>query len=135
MSTLGVGILKSTTAAPPVVQNSSEIEVGQFCRAWVNFNGTGTVAIRASFNVSSITDNGVGNYNINFTNNMPDANYSYAGGSKYDVNDSHLLSVGEYYTGVTKSVSTFRAIVGIGGSSAYAGTRQDSTQVSLAFFR
>lgn len=46
------------------------------CRAWVNFNGTGTVAIRASGNVSSITDNGVGDYTINFTTAMPDANYS-----------------------------------------------------------
>ena len=46
------------------------------CRAWVNFNGTGTVAIRASGNVSSITDNGTGQYTVNFTNSMPDANYS-----------------------------------------------------------
>lgn len=45
-------------------------------RAWVNFNGTGTVAIRASGNVSSITDNGTGDYTINFTTAMPDANYS-----------------------------------------------------------
>jgi hypothetical protein len=46
------------------------------CRAWVNFNGTGTVAIRASGTVSSITDNGVGDYTVNFTTAMPDANYS-----------------------------------------------------------
>lgn len=46
------------------------------CRAWVNFNGTGTVAIRASGNVSSITDNGTGAYTVNFTNAMPDANYA-----------------------------------------------------------
>jgi hypothetical protein len=46
------------------------------CRAWVNFNGTGTVAIRASGNVSSITDNGTGDYTTNFTTAMPDANYS-----------------------------------------------------------
>lgn len=46
------------------------------CRAWVNFNGTGTVAIRASGNVSSITDNGVGNYTVNFTDAMSDANYA-----------------------------------------------------------
>ena len=46
------------------------------CRAWVNFNGTGTVAIRASGNVTSITDNGTGDYTINFTTSMPDANYS-----------------------------------------------------------
>ena len=46
------------------------------CRAWVNFNGTGTVAIRASGNVSSITDNGTGDYTVNFTTAMVDANYS-----------------------------------------------------------
>jgi len=45
------------------------------CRAWVNFNGTGTVAIRASGNVSSITDNGTGNYTVSFTTAMSDANY------------------------------------------------------------
>jgi len=45
-------------------------------RAWVNFNGTGTVAIRASGNVSSITDNATGNYTVNFTTAMPDADYS-----------------------------------------------------------
>ena len=58
-------------------------------RAWVNFNGTGTVAIRASGNVSSITDNGTGNYTVNFTTAMVDTNYSAlanAGdGTNYDV--------------------------------------------------
>ena len=45
-------------------------------KAWVNFNGTGTVAIREQFNVSSITDNGTGNYTVNFTTALLDANYS-----------------------------------------------------------
>lgn len=49
------------------------------CRAWVNFNGTGTVAIRGSGNVSSITDNGTGDYTVNFTTAMPDANYAAIG--------------------------------------------------------
>jgi len=48
-------------------------------RAWVNFNGTGTVAIRASGNVTSITDNGTGDYTVNFTTALPDANYTMAG--------------------------------------------------------
>jgi len=52
------------------------------CRAWVNFNGTGTVAIRASGNVSSITDNGTGNYTVNFTTAMPDANYAWSGSAR-----------------------------------------------------
>ena len=46
------------------------------CRAWVNFNGTGTPAIRGSGNVTSITDNGTGDYTVNFTTAMPDVNYS-----------------------------------------------------------
>jgi len=45
-------------------------------KAWVNFNGTGTVALRDSFNVSSITDNGTGDYTVNFTTALPNANYS-----------------------------------------------------------
>ena len=44
-------------------------------KAWVNFNGTGTVSIRDSFNVSSITDGGTGQYQVNFTNPMPNTNY------------------------------------------------------------
>ena len=50
-----------------------------FARAWVNFDGTGTVAIRASGNVSSLTDNGTGDYSVNFTTSMPDANYGVSG--------------------------------------------------------
>jgi hypothetical protein len=52
---------------------SSAVAYG--CRAWVNFNGTGTVAINASGNVTSITDNGTGNYTVNFTTAMPDDDY------------------------------------------------------------
>jgi hypothetical protein len=55
---------------------SSAVAYG--CRAWVNFNGTGTVFIRASGNVTSITDNGTGDFTVNFTNAMPDANYSWS---------------------------------------------------------
>ena len=50
---------------------------GMLCRAWVNFNGTGTVAIRASQNVTSITDNGTGDYTVNYSTAMPDANYAF----------------------------------------------------------
>jgi hypothetical protein len=55
------------------------VETAYGCRAWVNFNGSGTVAIRASGNVTSITDNGNGDYTINFTTAMPDVNYSAVG--------------------------------------------------------
>ena len=76
MSTLTVGTIQSNTTSPPAVTNSGGTEIGTFCRAWVNFNGTGTVAIRAAFNVSSVTDGGVGIYTINFTDAFADVNYS-----------------------------------------------------------
>jgi hypothetical protein len=54
------------------------------CRAWVNFNGTGTPAIRASGNVSSITDNGTGDYTVNFTTALTDRNYAWQGSAGFD---------------------------------------------------
>jgi hypothetical protein len=77
LTTPSIAQINSTTAStPPVFADSSGTQIGTLCRAWVNFNGTGTVAIRASFNVSSITDNGTGSYTVNFTTAMPDANYA-----------------------------------------------------------
>ena len=64
-----------STIKVDTIKNTSNVEV-YTAKAWVNFNGTGTVAIRASGNVTSITDNGTGDYTVNFTNAMTDANYS-----------------------------------------------------------
>ena len=59
---------------------ASHVSAPGLCKAWVNFNGIGTVAIRGAFNVSSITDNGTGSFTINFTTAMPDVNYAITGG-------------------------------------------------------
>jgi len=78
-------VLKNGVAnTPPTIQDSAGTQIGTFCRAWVNFNGTGTIAIRGSFNVSSITDGGTGIYTVVFTNSMPDANFSAAASSSLD---------------------------------------------------
>jgi hypothetical protein len=82
-STSTLVIKNGVANTPPRIQDSAGTTIGTFCRAWVNFNGTGTVAIRASFNVSSITDNGTGNYRVNLTNAMPDTNYVMVIGSDY----------------------------------------------------
>lgn len=76
--TLVIDTLKSSTTNPPAVQNTNGTEVGQFCRAWVNFNGS-TAGIRAAFNVSSVVRNGSGDYTVNFTNALADANYAVIG--------------------------------------------------------
>ena len=71
----GIVIVRYPTASRPHLTAT----FGYVCRAWVNFNGTGTVAIRASGNVSSITDNGTGDYTVNFTVAMVDVNYAWEG--------------------------------------------------------
>lgn len=69
MSTLNVDTINDRVG-------TGQPAISGLAKAQVNFNGTGTVAIRASYNVSSITDNGAGNYTVNFSVAMPDANYA-----------------------------------------------------------
>jgi len=99
------------------------------CRAWVNFNGTGTVAIRASGNVTSITDLGVGNYTVNFTTAMPDANYSATIG--WRVFSSVNIRAGGFDNYATGSIDVYGGYRG--GSNAF--TAEDTTFVSVAIFR
>ena len=70
-------IKTETLSTPSNATVPVDTVVNGTAKAWVNFNGTGTVAIRRAFNVSSITDNGSGSYTINFTTAMPDANYVF----------------------------------------------------------
>jgi hypothetical protein len=72
----GTAIISDASANIQFNSGYGSVATAYGCRAWVNFNGTGTVAIRASGNVTSITDNSVGNYTVNFTTAMPDANYA-----------------------------------------------------------
>lgn len=78
MSTLRLTTISNQSGSASV---PSDTVINGSAKAWVNFNGTGTVAIRASFNVSSITDNGTGDYTVNFTSAMVDANYAFCVGT------------------------------------------------------
>jgi hypothetical protein len=78
------------------------------CRAWVNFNGTGTPAIRASGNVSSVTDSTVGIYYINFTTSMPDANYAVVTGiSESGAGGQARVAAGDGYSAASALILTY----------------------------
>lgn len=97
------------------------------CRAWVNFNGTGTVAIRASGNVSSITDNGTGDYTVNFTTAMVDANYAFTISGCQNTTGGGSIAYG---TGQTYTTSAVRV------KTLNLGTADvDMQNVSVAIFR
>ena len=78
LATNAVSTSKLLDSAVTTAKLGSNEQAG-LAKAWVNFNGTGTVAIRASYNVSSITDNGTGSYTANFTTALADASYAVTG--------------------------------------------------------
>jgi hypothetical protein len=127
-----------TTTGTAVIQNASNNllmnsgygsdAAAYGCRAWVNFNGTGTVAIRSSGNVSSITDTNVGRYVVNFTNAMPDVNYAAVFGGGYTGSVQLFFELFEASSNLTGStaVSSYDR-----GAAAYA----DPQIFNVAIFR
>lgn len=131
----GAATLATTVASPTFT--TPNINSAQFatvtgtapiypCRAWVNFNGTSTVAIRASGNVSSITDNGTGDYTVNFTTAMPDANYSACGQGSLVSTDGRIQA--EVTT--ARTTAAYRFLV-----TNYLFNGTDGTYPNVAFFR
>lgn len=126
--------IKSTTSSPPTIQNSSGTEIGTLCRAWVNFDGTLSTPItpRASYNVSSVTVNGTGDYTINFTNALSDANYSSVITAAGSLASTLSTTISSPYSTTSASALRFATrSLGGAGSSALA----NCTYVSCAIFR
>jgi len=121
----------SGLVTPGMTLGSSVVDVpsgsapSYLCRAWVNFNGTSTVAIRASANVTSLTDNGTGDYTVNLTTAMPDANYAVVTGGKQDdtYND-------RFFSTKVVNTSSFRMYF-----AAYSIGLYDPTYAHAAIFR
>lgn len=104
------------------------------CRAWVNFNGTGTVAIRANGNVSSITDNGIGDYTVNFTTAMVDANYCWTTSGQRGDGAGTVGFTGAYGTAANAYTSATTSGLRVLTASA-AGAALDYVAVTVAIFR
>ena len=127
MSTLNVATVKSLSSSAPVFQNTSGVEKGQLAKAWINFDGTGTIAIRDSFNVSSITDDATGKYTVSLTTAMSNSNYCV-------ISSGHLFET--TVTGNAREVganvlttSSYQLTVSYNGSST-----QDAENVFSAVF-
>ena len=108
-------------------------EVNGLAKAWVNFNGTGAVAIRASYNVSSITDNGAGDYTVNFTTAFADANYAMTGTASLDARSETIAITG--YTEATRLSGSVRINSRYNNSIVPSGINVDTSTVAVAVFR
>jgi hypothetical protein len=123
ISTLSDGI-NSTSATNPILGSA---------KAWVSFDSTGTVTIRASYNVSSVTDNGIGDYTVNFTTAMPDANYAVCTASQSPAGSNRNLLAGNAVSGssIVTSNPTASNIRIVGFTNTFA----DSAFNYLSIFR
>ena len=130
MSTLRVNTLANQGGTQ---STAIENAINGSAKAWVNFNGTGTVAIRASYNVSSITDNNTGNYTVNFTTALPDSNYCVVGvgvSASATLITSNIALLGTVAAGATTKTTTACNILNAG-----AGSAVDSAEQNVSVFR
>ena len=101
--------------------------------AWVNFNGTGTAAIRDSVNVSSLTDNGTGDFRVTYTSDMANANYAVTFGGKYDGSVRAFYNGGNTnYANPSTTFTEFAAYTESGGSYFDAQYHFGATHGDLA---
>ena len=115
--------------ADGVIIGTSGISTTRIAKAWVNFNGTGTVAIRSSYNVSSITDDGTGKYDVNFSTAMTDDDYSVVSDGRYNTGDSAGSSV----CSVRREALTTSKF-GVRGANVAAESFSDFEMVSAIVF-
>ena len=126
MSTLRVNNITDTSGG------DTNLNVPNTAKAWVNFNGASTVAIRADFNVNTITDNGTGNYTVNFSNAMSDANYA-AAHHVGDYNHGSASTTCVCARPITNGVSSYRIAVNYAAPEGHA--LWDYSMVCISIFR
>lgn len=117
MSTIKVSAIQD-------LSGGTNVDVPNAAKAWVRFNGQGTVAIDADYNVSSITDIGTGQYTVNFTTAFLDANYTIVSSSGYPgvTNGYTVISTQTTTTSIVASLNT-------------AGSVYDPSVFSIVYFR
>ena len=128
LTTTGDGSGLTGIPAPAALSTASGSAPSYSARAWVNFNGNGVVAIRGSGNISSITDNGTGDYTVNFTTAMSDSNYAvtvgYDASPSSDTRSTHTFDMYNFLTGSVRVLTSGASI-----------TAADFPYVFLAIFR
>mgnify|MGYP003149741702 CR=1 FL=1 len=134
MSKIIVNQIESSDGTTDVLNSLSAVNVAgvNTCRAWVNFNGTGTPAIRTSYNVSSISDEGTGSYIIVFTQSMVDANYVVAGYmSSENTNGSRGAN---YFVSLNPQTSGAHIQGYYGSTNSSNGAANDTSITAVAIF-
>ena len=118
-----------TAPIPDALSTASGSAPSYSARLWVNFNGTGTIAIRDDGNVSSLTDNGTGDYTVSFTTALPDTNYCVTGHANHNTTADNSRMFLQSMTSL-RTTSSIRV-----RTRGDGGTAVDSEVVDIAIFR
>jgi len=135
-STSTLVIKNGVANTPPTIQDSAGTQIGTFCRAWVNFNGTtvtnpaSMTGVRASFNVSSILDGCAGIYTVNFTTAMPDANYVPVINGSTSATNANVFDMGSNAQSPSITTTALKVF-----SHNTSGTFLDAEYMNVAIFR
>ena len=124
------GIINNNSITYDQLSNSPTISLNaqkRMAKAWVNFNGTGVINIRDSFNISSITDNGVGNYTINFSTPFANTNYCVSVFARDIDDDSYVSNLAAIKAGSSKTINSFM----VWCSSIRNGVLYDTTEYNI----
>lgn len=125
-------VQSSTAGVPPQFNDGNGTQTGTLCRAWVSYKGTATRGINASFNVSSVTVNGTGDYTFNFTTALSDANYSLV--SQIIPSFSAFGSTARVSVLVSQTTTTAQIRTG-SLSISQTVTAEDEPLINVAVFR
>lgn len=129
MSTIKAANLQNTGSGAPTFKNSSGTEIGQLVKAWINFDGSGTVAIRDDFNVSSLTDNGTGDYTITFDTALANNDYALVTNQRLDTSGGapNIIHTGNEHD--DNATTSAKIICGTGNQNV-TGTSGSAADVS-----
>ena len=130
MSTLKTGTVQNNTGTgAPLFKNNAGTEIGQLAKAWINFNGSGTVETRDDFNIASLTDNGTGDYTITFDTALANNDYALVTNQRLDTSGGapNIVHTGNEHDDNT--TTSAKIVCGTGNQNA-AGTSGSTGDVS-----
>ena len=137
MSTLKTGTVQNNTGTgAPLFKNNAGTEIGQLAKVWVNFNGSGTVEIRDDFNVSTLTDNGTGDYTITFDTALANNDYALVTNQRLDTNGGapNIVHTGNEHDDNTTTSAKIVSGTGNQNAAGNSGTASDCSSVHVVIF-
>ena len=137
MSTLKTGTVQNNTGTgAPLFKNNAGTEIGQLAKAWINFNGSGTVETRDDFNIASLTDNGTGDYTITFDTALANNDYALVTNQRLDTSGGapNIVHTGNEHDDNTTTSAKIVCGTGNQNAAGSSGSTGDVSSIHVVVF-